>query len=85
MKFLTTARRKLRRSTSRFLEQTIRTVGREMTLRVLIRSSGSPNCANLAGRPATGLGWTRTEMCLFTNWAEVSGIGLNQEKSSSYV
>ena len=83
MKFLTTARRKLRRLASRFLEQTTRTVGRERTLRVLIRSTGSRNCATLAERPATGLDWRETEMCLFTNWPKVSGIWLKQKKSSS--
>ena len=67
MQFLTTARRKLKRLVTRFLEQTIRTVGRERTLRVLITNTGSPNCASSARKPAVGLDRTRMEMCLFTN------------------
>ena len=63
-----------------FFEQTIRVVGRDRTLRVLIASTGSPNCASLAMTPAMGLDGTKTDMCLFTNRPEVSGIGLNKKK-----
>ena len=72
MQFLTTARGKLKRWATRCLGQTIRAAGQETMLRALMTSMGSPNCAILAGKPALVLGKTRTEMCLFMNWHEVS-------------
>ena len=71
MQFSTTARGKLKRLATRRLEQTIRVAGQEMTPRILIRSTGSPNCAILVRGPAMVLEGRSTEMCLFTNWPEV--------------
>lgn len=72
MQFSTTAKGKLKRLATRFLEQTIKVAGQEMTPRILTRSTGSPNCAILVGRPAMVRERQSTEMCLFTNWPEVS-------------
>ena len=52
MRFSTTAKGKLKRLATRFLEQTIKVVGQEMTPRILTRSTGSPNGAILARRLA---------------------------------
>ena len=72
MQFSTTAKRELKRLATRFLEQTIKVVGQEMTPRTLTRSTGSPGCAILVGGPAMVRGKQLTEMSLFTNWPEVS-------------
>ena len=72
MQFSTTAKGKLRRLATRFLEQTIKVAGQGMTPRILTRNTGSLNVAILAGRPAMARETRLTEMCLFTNWPEVS-------------
>ena len=72
MQFSTTAKGKLKRLATRLLEQTIRDSGQDITPRVLIRSTGSPNGAILVRGPAMVLEGRSTEMCLFTNWPEVS-------------
>ena len=72
MQFSTTAKGKLKRLATRFLEQTIKVAGQEMTPRILTRSTGSPNVAISARRPAMARETRLTEMCLFTNWPEVS-------------
>ena len=72
MRFSTTAKEKLKRLATRFLEETIKVVGQEMTPRILTRSTGCPNGAILARRLAMALETRSTEMCLFTNLPEVS-------------
>ena len=72
MRFSTTAKEKLKRLATRFLEETIKVVGQGMTPKILTRSTGSPNGAILARRPAMARERRSTEMCLFTNWPEVS-------------
>ena len=64
IQFSTTAKGKLKRLARRYLEQTIRDAGQEITPRVLIRSTGSPNGAILARGPAMVLEGRSTEMCL---------------------
>ena len=72
MRFSTTAKGKLKRLATRFLEQTIKVVGQEMTPRILTRSTGNPNGAILARRLAMARETRSTEMCMFTNLPEVS-------------
>ena len=72
MQFSTTAKGKLKRLATRFLEQTIKVAGQGMTPRILTRSTGSQNGAILVGGPAMFWETRLTEMCLFTNWPEVS-------------
>ena len=49
MQFSTTAKGKLKRLATKFLEQTIKVAGQEMMPRILTRSTESPNCAILVG------------------------------------
>ena len=72
MQFSTTAKGNLKRLATRFLEQTMRAAGKEITSIILIKSTGSPNCAILVRGPAMVRERRSTEVCLFTNWPEVS-------------
>ena len=50
----------------------MKAAGQELTLTIIIKSTGSPNCAILVRGPAMVRERRSTEVCLFTNWPEVS-------------